>query len=122
MNVPIEVWLPNDFAKRFTGSQFPPGSAYGKLTHFVDVRGTVGSPEVKVDKAKLIGSAVIGNLGTLGGAIGGKAGETLKGVGGTLNNLFGGQKPATNAPAGTTTNAPPKVNPLDLLNPFFKKK
>lgn len=122
MNVPIEIWLPNDFAKRFTGSQFPPGSAYGKLTHFVDVRGTVGSPEVKVDKAKLIGSAVIGNLGTLGGAIGGKAGETLKGVGGTLNNLFGGQKPATNAPAGTTTNAPPKVNPLDLLNPFFKKK
>ncbi len=122
MNIPVEVWLPNDFAKRFTGSQFPPGSAYGKLTHFVDVRGTVGSPDVKVDKAKLIGSAVIGNLGTLGGAIGGKAGDTLKGVGGTLNTLFGGQKPSTNAPAGSATNAPPKPNPLDLLNPFFKKK
>jgi hypothetical protein len=122
MNIPIEVWLPNDFAKRFTGSQFPPGSTYGRLTHFVDVRGTVGSPDVKVEKAKLIGSAVIGNLGTLGGAIGGKAGETLKGVGGTLNTLFGGQKPSTNAPAGSATNAPPKANPLDLLNPFFKKK
>lgn len=130
MNIPVEVWLPNEMAKHFTGSQFPPGSAYGKLTHFVDVRGTVGTPDVKVDKAKLIGSAVIGNLGTLGGAIGGKTGETLKGVGGALGNIFGGSKPATNAPAGTTTNAAPnqaappakKVNPLDLLNPFFKKK
>lgn len=125
MNIPVEVWLPNDYAKRFTGSQFPPDSTYGKLTHFVDVRGTVGTPDVKVEKAKLIGSAVIGNLGTLGGVIGGKAGETLKGVGGTLNNLFGGPKPSTNAPAGTTTNAAPpakKANPLDLLNPFFKKK
>lgn len=125
MNIPIEVWLPNDFAKRFTGSQFPPGSAYGKLTHFVDVRGTVGTPDVKVEKAKLIGSAVIGNLGTLGGAIGGKTGETLKGVGGALGNIFGGSKPATNAPANTTTNAAPpakKANPLDLLNPFLKKK
>jgi hypothetical protein len=123
MNIPIEVWLPNDFAKRFTGSQFPPGSAYGKLTHFVDVRGTVGTPDVKVDKTKLIGSAVIGNLGTIGGAIGGKAGDTLKGVGGVLNSVFGGGQPS--APATGTNNAAPpakKANPLDLLNPFLKKK
>ncbi len=128
MSIPIEVWLPNDFAKKFTGAQFPAGSAYGRLPHFVDVRGTIGSPDVKVDKAKLIGSAVIGNVGALGGAIGGKAGETIKGVGGALNNIFGGSQPK--APAGTTTNAAPnqaappakKVNPLDLLNPFLKKK
>ena len=130
MNIPIEVWLPNDFAKRFTGSQFPPGSAYGKLTHFVDVRGTIGTPDVKVEKAKLIGSAVVGNLGALGGVIGGKAGDTLKGVGGALNNVFGGGQPPPKVPANTTTNAAPnqaappakKVNPLDLLNPFLKKK
>ncbi|MBI5801951.1 MAG: AsmA family protein [Verrucomicrobia bacterium] len=128
MSIPIEVWLPESFAKKFTGAQFPAGSAYGRLPHFVDVRGTIGTPDVKVDKAKLIGSAVIGNVGALGGLIGGKTGETLKGAGGALNNIFGGGQPK--APAGTTTNAAPnqaappakKVNPLDLLNPFLKKK
>jgi hypothetical protein len=119
----VEVWLPNSFAKKFTGAQFPAGSDFGRLPHFVDVRGTIGSPDVKVDKTKLIGSAVIGNLGTLGGAVGGKAGETLKGVGGALGGIFGGQP---KAPAGTTTtNAPPAPgNPLNNLlnNPFFKKK
>lgn len=124
MNIPVEVWLPNDFAKKFTGSQFPAGSAYGRLPHFVDVRGTIGSPDVKVDKTKLIGSAVIGNLGALGGAVGGKTGETLKGVGGALGGLLGGGQPKP--PAGTTTtNAPPApANPLNNLlnNPFFKKK
>ena len=124
MNIPVEVWLPNSFAKKFTGAQFPAGSDFGRLPHFVDVRGTIGSPDVKVDKTKLIGSAVIGNLGTLGGAVGGKAGETLKGVGGALGGIFGGGQPK--APAGTTTtNAPPAPgNPLNNLlnNPFFKKK
>lgn len=128
MSIPIEIWLPNDFAKKFTGAQFPAGSAYGRLPHFVDVRGTIGSPDVKVDKTKLIGSAVIGNVGALGGLIGGKAGDTLKGAGGALNTIFGGGQPK--APAGTATNAAPnqvappakKVNPLDLLNPFLKKK
>ena len=124
MSIPIEVWLPNDFAKKFTGAQFPAGSAYGRLPHFVDVRGTIGTPDVKVDKAKLIGSAVIGNVGAIGGLIGGKAGDTLKGAGGALNNLFGGGQPA--APAGTSTNAPAAkpANPLNNLlnNPFFKKK
>ena len=128
MNIPIEVWLPNEFAKKFTGAQFPAGSAYGRLPHFVDVRGTIGSPDVKVDKTKLIGSAVIGNVGAIGGLIGGKAGESVKGAGGLINKIFGGGQPK--APAGTTTNAAPnqvappakKVNPLDLLNPFLKKK
>ncbi len=130
MSIPIEVWLPNDFAKKFTGAQFPPGSAYGRLPHFVDVRGTIGSPDVKVDKTKLIGSAVLGNVGAFGGLIGGKAGDTIKGAGGVLNNVFGGGQPQPKAPANTTTNtapnqaAPPakKLNPLDLLNPFLKKK
>ncbi|MEN9575171.1 MAG: hypothetical protein RL514_3026 [Verrucomicrobiota bacterium] len=124
MNIPIEVWLPESFAKKFTGAQFPTGSTYGRLPHFVDVRGTIGTPDVKVDKAKLIGSAVLGNVGALGGLIGGKTGETLKGAGGTLNNLFGGGQPA--APTGTSTNAPATkpANPLNNLlnNPFFKKK
>ena len=124
MNIPIEVWLPNDYAKKFTGAQFPAGSTYGRLPHFVDVRGTIGTPDVKVDKAKLIGSAVIGNVGAIGGLIGGKAGDTLKGAGGALNNIFGGGQPA--APTGTGTNAPAAkpANPLNNLlnNPFFKKK
>ena len=78
----------------------------------------------------LFRSAVVGNLGALGGVIGGKAGDTLKGVGGALNNVFGGGQPPPKVPANTTTNAAPnqaappakKVNPLDLLNPFLKKK
>lgn len=128
INVPVEVWLPNQFARKFTGSQFPEGSAYGRLPHFVDIRGTLGKPDADIKEAKLVGSAVIGNLGTLGGAIGGKAGETLKGAGGFLNNVLGGGQPK--APASTPTNAAPnqvappakKANPLDLLNPFLKKK
>ncbi len=119
INVPVEIWLPSQFAKKFTGSQFPDASGYGRLPHFVDIHGTLGSPSPDIKESKLIGSAVIGNVGALGGAIGGKTGETLKGVGGFLNNALGGQKPATGTNT-TTTNAPAAkpVNPFD----FFKKK
>lgn len=140
--IPVEIWLPTGAAKLFLGAEHPPGSAYGRLPHFVDVRGTLGAIDVKVDKLKLGGSAAVGTALKLGGAAGGKAGDLIKGAGsavgelgkgnfgGAIGNIFGGPKPATNAPAGTTTNAAPnqavppakKANPLDLLNPFFKKK
>jgi hypothetical protein len=118
----------------FLGAEHPAGSAYGRLPHFVDVQGTLGNVNVKVDKLKLGGSAAVGTALKLGGAAGGKAGNIIQGttgalgelgkgnISGALGNLLGGQKPSTNAPAGSATNAPPKHNPLDLLNPFFKKK
>ncbi|NBV23838.1 MAG: AsmA family protein [Proteobacteria bacterium] len=127
VSIPVEIWLPSGAAKLFLGADIPAGSAYGRLPHFVDVQGTVGSIDVKVDKLKLGGSAAVGTALKLGGAAGGKAGEIIKGAGGVvggLGNLFGGSKPATNAPAGTTNAAPAPSNPLNNLlnNPFFKKK
>lgn len=134
LNIPVEIWLPTSAAKLFLGAEHPAGSAYGRLPHFVDVQGTLGNVNVKVDKLKLGGSAAVGTALKLGGAAGGKAGNIIQGttgalgelgkgnISGALGNLLGGQKPSTNAPASSATNAPPKPNPLDLLNPFFKKK
>ena len=78
-----------------------------------------------------VAGAIGGKTGEIGKSVGGALGELGKGnIGEALGNIFGGPKPAANSPAGTATNAAPnqaappakKVNPLDLLNPFLKKK
>ncbi|KAF0170627.1 MAG: Uncharacterized protein FD161_4552 [Limisphaerales bacterium] len=133
LNQEVELWLPRELTKRL----YLPGASqtgtHSKLPNFVTVTGTLGTPQVKENKLVLTGllaggvaGAIGGKTGEIGKSVGGALGELGKGnLGGALGNIFGGSKPATNAPAGTNTNAVPpakKVNPLDLLNPFFKKK
>lgn len=133
LNQEVELWLPRELTKRL----YLPGASqtgtHSKLPNFVTVAGTLGTPQVKENKLVLTGllaggvaGAIGGKTGEIGKSVGGALGELGKGnLGGALGNIFGGSKPATNAPAGTNTNAVPpakKVNPLDLLNPFFKKK
>jgi len=100
----------------------PTNAAYMKLPSFARLRGTLGSPEVKTDKAVILALTATG----IGGVIGGKAGGILEGVGAIL-----GGRPApgpatpstTNAPAAPPTNAPPPPNPVeDILNLFKRPK
>jgi hypothetical protein len=121
----VEIWLPRELTKRL----YLPGAAsqtgtHLKLPNFVTVTGTLGAPQVKEDKLVLTSLLA----GGVAGAIGGKTGDTIKGVTGALGGIFGGGQPK--ATPGPPTNAAPnqaappakKANPLDLLNPFFKKK
>ena len=136
----VEVWLPRELAKRLSLGGGDSGSgAYRQLPIFLTVTGTLGDPRVKENKLVLGGMVAGGIAGALGGktgdigkSVGGALGELGKGnVGGALGNIFGGAKPATNAPPGAVPAPPPnqpagqpakKINPLDLLNPFLKKK
>lgn len=138
LNQEVELWLPRELTKRLYLPGASPTGTHSKLPNFVTVTGTLGTPQVKENKLVLTGllaggvaGAIGGKTGEIGKSVGGALGELGKGnIGGALGNIFGGAKPATNAPAGTTTNAAPnqaappakKINPLDLLNPFLKKK
>jgi len=79
----------------------PTNSAYVPLPTFVRVAGTVGAPKADIDEKRLFKGAVVG---TIGKALTGE-GELGKG----LQNLLGGNKGGTNAPASNaaqSTNAP----------------
>ena len=126
---PIEISLPRELAKRFslTARTLDEG-AYVKLPTFITLKGTLGKPDVDLDKFKL---AEIG-ASRLVGTGAGVAVETVKGaaitvrefgkgLGKTLENIGDallGRKPAdTNAPAARETNQPPKFNPFKFLPP-----
>lgn len=113
----------------------PEDVKYVALPDFVKMRGTIGKPEVDIDKlvvGKMLLKSipVVGNAANIGGdLLKGGAGAVGNVVGG-IGNLFGGNKTNT-PPAATSTNAPgtavpatnqPPANPLqNLLNPFLKK-
>ncbi len=118
LNQEIEVSLSRGLAQKLRFSNVPTNQAYAKLPSFVHLKGTLGNPEAKTDKAVIVAltASSIGNI------VGGKAGGILEGVGGLL-----GGKPASTAPATPTTNAPPanvqQPNPVnDILNLFKKPK
>jgi hypothetical protein len=122
LNQDIEVLLARELATRLRFGNVPTNAAYMKLPSFARLRGTLGSPEVKTDKAVILALTATG----IGGVIGGKAGGILEGVGAIL-----GGRPApgpatpstTNAPAAPPTNAPPPPNPVeDILNLFKRPK
>lgn len=113
----------------------PEDVKYVALPDFIKMKGTIGKPEVDIDKlvvgTMLLKSVpIVGNAANIGGdLLKGGAGAVGNVVGG-LGNLFGGNKTNT-PPAATSTNAPgatvpatnqPPANPLqNLLNPFLKK-
>ena len=82
-----------------------------KLPTFVHLTGTLGDPSAKTDKAILAGITTQG----VAGAIGGRTGGLIQGIGGLLT----GQPPATNAPSASPGQSPQPINPLDL---FLKPK
>jgi len=117
LNQDIEVSLARGLANKLRFTDVPTNVAYMKLPTFVHLKGTLGNPDPKTDKTKIIALTAAG----IGGAVGGKAGGILEGVGSLL-----GAKPAP-AQAPETSNAPPsdvqQPNPVnDILNLFKKPK
>ncbi|HYE30728.1 MAG TPA: hypothetical protein VEH27_04825 [Methylomirabilota bacterium] len=110
LDVPLQVALRRSIAEksRIAGvldtlapAGTPTNSAYVPLPTFVRVAGTVGAPKADIDEKRLFKGAVVG---TIGKALTGE-GELGKG----LQNLLGGNKGGTNAPASNaaqSTNAP----------------
>lgn len=118
LDLPIEISLKREYTKNFILQNLSQSGDYVKLPKFVQVKGTIGSPDVKVDKTTIIGLTAIG----IGGAAGTKAGNIIRGVG----NIITGQPLInTNQLQQPSTNAPPKtpVAPInDLLNIFRKPR
>jgi hypothetical protein len=122
--VPLEFALSRPVAKKsnLLPPNAPEDTPYVALPEFVKLRGTIGALEVKLDKLKIAGMVAKSTAG-LGNLVGEKTGDTLNDIGNLLTG-FGNSK--TNQPAGTnttgqaTTNAPARVNPLDLLKRFKK--
>lgn len=113
LSQPVEVSLPRALASKLRFGNVPADAEYMKLPTFVHLAGTLGDPTAKTDKAVIVGLTASG----VAGALGGKDGGVLQGIGGLLS----GQSPAaTNAPSTTKTNKPPAgqsqpINPFDLF-------
>lgn len=117
LNQPVEISLQRELLAKLRFSNVPTNDAYAKLPQFVQLQGTLGSPEAKTDKLVIAGLTA----GGLGGAIGGKAGGILQGVGGLLGGNLQSQPAQTNANTAATNVQP--QNPVnDILNLFKKPK
>ncbi len=117
LNLPVEFALRRPLAEtaNLLPPNTPPDAQYVMLPRFVTVKGTLGEPKSDLNELALGGVLLKSGVGVaekLGVNVGGKSGRALEGVG----NLLTGQKPA--AGNRTSTNAAPKLNPLDL----FRKK
>jgi len=118
LDFPVEFWLKSDIAKRFVLQEVQSGE-YVKLPNFAQVKGTIGSPDVKVDKLKVAAMTAVG----IGGAAGNKAGGIIRGIGGILT----GQAFSTNqtkpiAPQEKSQQLSPQTNsPINQLFNIFKK-
>lgn len=145
IELPVQLALREDLARQIMLAQLTPSTRtnFLNLPPLVKITGTLGAPETEIDKLRL--AALL--AGSVGGALGGRAGDALQGVGGllqgdvqsavgALGNLLPGAKPlaptntppttnvppSTNAPAARTTNAPPtRPGVLDLLEGLRKR-
>ncbi|HSH95082.1 MAG TPA: hypothetical protein VK968_13105, partial [Roseimicrobium sp.] len=118
--LPLTVSLPQNLAKKFSVTGKTPQDPYAALPNFVSVEGTLGKVDTKVDKLVIAG-LTLKAAGGLPVNLGGRTGDTIKGLG----NFLTGEKPstnnttiATNKPSNTQTNKAPGAS--DLLN-LFKK-
>lgn len=117
LNLPVEFALRRNWAENsgLLPANTPTDAAYATLPQFVTVKGTLGEPRSDLNELALGGMLLRSGVGIaekLGVKVDAKTGDVLQGIG----NLLTGQKAATTNKADT--NAPPKLNPLDL----FKKK
>lgn len=132
LELPVQLALREDLARQIKLVNLTPSARTNFLTlpPLVKIAGTLGAPETQIDKLRL--TALL--AGSVGGALGGTAGNALQGVGGllqgnvesavgALGNLLPGARPPASTNAPSATNAPPATNPpaarpnvLDLLD------
>lgn len=119
IDLPVQLALRADLARQIRLAQLTPSSRtnFLNLPPLVKVQGTLGSPETEIDKLRL--AALL--AGSVGGAIGGTAGEAVQGVSSllqgnvgaavdTLGQLIPGRRPVAPTNAPPETNAPPRTN------------
>ncbi|HEU0010494.1 MAG TPA: AsmA family protein [Verrucomicrobiae bacterium] len=117
LNLPVEFALRRPLAEsaNLLPPNTPPDAQYVMLPRFVTLKGTLGEPKSDLNELALGGVLLKSGVGVaekLGVNVGGKTGGAIESVG----NLLTGQKPAVGN--RTSTNAAPRLNPLDL----FRKK
>ena len=119
VDLPVQLALRADLARQIKLAQFTPSSRtnFLNLPPLVKIKGTLGSPETEIDKLRL--AALL--AGSVGGAIGGTAGDAVQGVSSllqgnvgaavdSLGQLIPGRKPVAPTNAPPATNAPPRTN------------
>ncbi|HON07896.1 MAG TPA: hypothetical protein PLW02_07335, partial [Verrucomicrobiota bacterium] len=111
LDLPINILLHKDFAKKFSIQNVE--GDYVKLPNFVQVKGTIGSPEVKIDKLKIAGITALG----VSGAAKSQTGNIIRGVG----NILTGKTPTNEAGATDITPSTKTNEPIKKLFNIFKK-
>jgi hypothetical protein len=106
LNQPVEIALAGGVGGKLGFANLPAEGSYTKLPTFVHLTGTLGDPAARTDKAVIAGLTAQG----VAGAVGGRTGGILQGIGGLLTGQPAG---GTNAPSGNEPILP--VNPLDLF-------
>jgi hypothetical protein len=124
---PVNLYLTRSVAAKagMLPPNTPENTTFVQLPNLVKLKGTIGKPEIEINKLSMVG--VAGQA--IGGRVGGSAGQAIQTGGNILQGIFGGQKsaPVTNAPPATTTpktNAPTTApNPLNgIINGIFGPK
>lgn len=121
---PVDISLSRSVAKSIGYANASTEAAYVTLPNFVQLTGTLGNPDAKIDKTKLAGMAAVGIGSALLKNVGGDAGQKAGGALNTLGELLGGKPATTNAPAAGTntvaTNQPAKPNLFNTLRGLTK--
>jgi len=116
LDLPVVISLKQEYAKRFSLQN--QGEEYVKLPQFATVKGTIGSPDVKIDKLKIAAITAVG----IGTATGNRAGNIIR----NFTNIITGDTKSTNQIDKATTNAPPAspqpLAPVKNLFNIFKRQ
>ncbi len=119
IDLPVQLALRTDLARQIKLAQLTPSTHtnFLNLPPLVKIKGTLGAPETEIDKLRL--TALL--AGSVGGALGGTAGEAVQGVSSllqgnvgaavdSLGQLLPGRKPVAPTNAPPATNSPPRTN------------
>jgi len=118
LDLPVHIWLDREGAKHLSFQDVGKEKLV-KMPELVRVSGTLGTPGAAVNKGNVTLVTAAGLTKGVGKLIGREGGDAIKGVGGFLQGLTGGNKPAPNQQP--TTNAPAKKKSVFDLIPFNRK-
>lgn len=119
LNQPVNLSLPRELAAKIGFANVPTNEPYFKLPDFVQLRGTLGKLEPKVDKTRLAGLAAVGIGSALQKYVGDKTGQQIGGVLNALGSELGGKSAA---PATGGTNAPATNDSSKSLLDLFRQR
>jgi len=117
LNLPVEVSLTNALATKLALSTSTSNNGYVQLPVFLTLVGTIGNPQPKENRLVLATLTASAATGLISGVVGGQATNVLKTGSGVMQGLTGllGGHSTTGTNQTTTTNAPAKFNPFNLL-------